>query len=514
MKKLTAFILATILVSVGMTQFTMAGYGGGYSNTSTGGGTASNVAVGTTTVTGGTDGNCLTIASGLIGNGACGGTATSIVIGTTTVGSGTTGYLLYNNAGVLGNLNPAGLTLAWGQITGTPTTIAGYGITDAFNSSVPTPIGATTRNTGAFTNLTLTTTLTVPNGGSGAGTLTGYLKGNGTSAFTASSTIPNTDITGLGTMSTQAASNVAITGGTIDGTVIGGVTPAAGTFTALNVSSCTGCGGGTTTYAVSVIQTVISGPVDANGAANFLPASTTGLNFTTQNITGSIPLIATAVNGFNSSGKLSTIGIQSSNFTFTSLPNTTTSYLFVTVSAGALTTGSTTTAPTYQYTGTASTLNGKYTYIVTDSKMYLGNGSTASQVNVVFVGEAVASGGNVTSSVNYAYNGYFRSVNTAMPGNGLTTFNHNIGIQDIDAGSLLVNTVAQLGYSVGDFAYPQSFNGSNFPHYNGIALTSRNALQRYTDSSQDVVVSRSSPGTLASVTAGDWNLIVFAKRRW
>jgi len=65
--------------------------------------------------------------------------------------------------------------------------------------------------------LTLGGTLNVANGGTGATTLTGYVKGNGTSAMTASSTIPNTDITGLGTMSTQNASSVAITGGTATG---------------------------------------------------------------------------------------------------------------------------------------------------------------------------------------------------------------------------------------------------------------------------------------------------------
>jgi hypothetical protein len=51
----------------------------------------------------------------------------------------------------------------------------------------------------------ITGTLTVPNGGTGATTLTGYVKGAGTSALTASSTIPNTDITGLGTASTKDA---------------------------------------------------------------------------------------------------------------------------------------------------------------------------------------------------------------------------------------------------------------------------------------------------------------------
>jgi hypothetical protein len=75
------------------------------------------------------------------------------------------------------------------------------------------------------------TTITVGNGGTGATTLTGYVKGNGTSAFTASATIPNTDITGLGTMSTQAAGSVAITGGSITGlTTFDNITIDGGTF--------------------------------------------------------------------------------------------------------------------------------------------------------------------------------------------------------------------------------------------------------------------------------------------
>lgn len=61
--------------------------------------------------------------------------------------------------------------------------------------------------------ITIAGTLVAANGGTGATTLTGYVKGNGTSAFTASSTIPSTDVSGLGTMSTQNANNVAITGG-------------------------------------------------------------------------------------------------------------------------------------------------------------------------------------------------------------------------------------------------------------------------------------------------------------
>lgn len=61
------------------------------------------------------------------------------------------------------------------------------------------------------------TAIAVNKGGTGATTLTGYVKGAGTAALTASATIPSTDITGLGTMAAQNASAVAITGGTIDG---------------------------------------------------------------------------------------------------------------------------------------------------------------------------------------------------------------------------------------------------------------------------------------------------------
>lgn len=73
--------------------------------------------------------------------------------------------------------------------------------------------------------------LTVSNGGTGATSLTGYVKGTGTTAMTASATIPNTDITGLGTMSTQNAASVAITGGSITNlTTFDGITIDGGTF--------------------------------------------------------------------------------------------------------------------------------------------------------------------------------------------------------------------------------------------------------------------------------------------
>jgi hypothetical protein len=50
-------------------------------------------------------------------------------------------------------------------------------------------------------------------------------------------TLSNTDISGLGTMSTQNASSVAITGGTINGTTIGATTATTGAFTTVTAST-------------------------------------------------------------------------------------------------------------------------------------------------------------------------------------------------------------------------------------------------------------------------------------
>jgi len=108
-------------------------------------------------------------------------------------------------------VNAASITAGW---TGTLAAAR-------LNSNVVQAITNDTNVTGSIAAQTLTLNwagqLGVARGGTGASTLTGYVKGAGTSALTASATIPNTDITGLGTMSTQAASSVAITGGSITG---------------------------------------------------------------------------------------------------------------------------------------------------------------------------------------------------------------------------------------------------------------------------------------------------------
>jgi hypothetical protein len=108
------------------------------------------------------------------------------------------------------------------------------------------------------------TALPVANGGSGATTLTGYVKGNGTSAFTASSTVPSTDITGLGTMSTQNANSVSITGGSISGTTVSGYIPTTDRGIANGVASLDGSG----TVPVSQLPAAVLGALSYQGTWN------------------------------------------------------------------------------------------------------------------------------------------------------------------------------------------------------------------------------------------------------
>lgn len=79
--------------------------------------------------------------------------------------------------------------------------------------------------------------LSVAHGGTGSGSLTGYVKGTGTSPLSAVASIPYTDVSGLGSMATQNAGSLNVTGGSINGTTIGGTTPASGYFTTLNATS-------------------------------------------------------------------------------------------------------------------------------------------------------------------------------------------------------------------------------------------------------------------------------------
>ncbi len=198
------------------------------------------------------------------------------------------------------------------------------------------------------TGLPLTTgvvgILPVAFGGSGVGTLTGYVKGSGTSPFTASPTIPNSDITGLGSMSTQNAntvsisggsvSNTSISGGSINNTPVGASTPDTGAFTSLSANTASinsltatsGTVGGDTIVTTTATQTLTGKTIDL--ASNTFVATSAQLASAVTDETGSgslvfanspvfagTPTAPTAALGTNTQQLATTAFVQTAAFT-------------------------------------------------------------------------------------------------------------------------------------------------------------------------------------------------------
>jgi len=116
--------------------------------------------------------------------------------------AGTTGQVLTATTGGAPTwANPA--------TSGTVTSVNGTGTVNGITlTGTVTTSGSLTLG-GTLSGVSLTTqvsgTLPVSNGGSGATTLTGYVKGNGTSAFTAAASVPAADVSGLATVATSGS---------------------------------------------------------------------------------------------------------------------------------------------------------------------------------------------------------------------------------------------------------------------------------------------------------------------
>ena len=183
------------------------------------------------------------------------GTWNGTVIGTAYGGTGLTatpsnGQLLIGNGSgyslaTLTQGTNVSISNTAGGITISATPAAGGTVTSVDVSGGTTGLTTSGGPVTASGTITLAGTLVPANGGTGATTLTGYVYGNGTSTMSASTTIPSTAITGLGTMSTQNAGTVTITGGTINGTSIGATTTSTGAFTTVTATTYSGISGGT-----------------------------------------------------------------------------------------------------------------------------------------------------------------------------------------------------------------------------------------------------------------------------
>ena len=183
------------------------------------------------------------LTNGAIANGAIGYVTSQGTIDNVNTSTFTVGQVLYlspYSAGQLMNtIPPTGITVQVGVVTYINSSTGHIYVKQTTPLAVPASI--------------ITGTLGVDHGGTGATTLTGYVKGSGTSAMTASATIPTTDLSGTVTNAQLANSAITING---TSTSLGG-SISVGTVTSVSGTAPIASSGGNTP-AISISQATTS----------------------------------------------------------------------------------------------------------------------------------------------------------------------------------------------------------------------------------------------------------------
>ena len=206
------------------------------------------------------------LTNGAITNGSIGYVTSQGTIDNVNTGAFTVGQVLYlspYSAGQLMNtIPPTGITVQVGVVSYVNSSTGKIYVKQTTPLAVPASI--------------ITGTLGVDHGGTGATTLTGYVKGSGTSALTANSTIPTTDLSGTVTNAQLANSSITING---NATSLGG-SVSVGTVTSVAATAGTGI-------------SVSGSPITSSGTltiTNTAPDQTVALtNGTGISVTGTYP---------------------------------------------------------------------------------------------------------------------------------------------------------------------------------------------------------------------------------
>lgn len=172
--------------------------------------------------------------------------------------------------------------------------------------------------------------------------------------------------------------------------------------------------------------------------------------------------------GYNGTYQITAVTTTTFTITLAAAPGATTvigtytvaNFLYADRSAttGALTLGATILPPNYQY-APASVNNPQHTFVIPEMVMYVGNGSTASAVQRVFLGECQAAASTIASVTSYAFRGIYDSGLFAVAANTAYSKVHNIGVRNCNIQQMLADDVNGLNERPGSAPI---YNGTIF----------------------------------------------------